>query len=138
MKGIAICCGFNDYEEGNRLTRAVNDAAMLYGKLTESESFNSDPVLVGSGGLFTQATSAAAVLAAVRAAAAGAAELVWFSFSGHAAVSRTSELCLLLPEWRSTSSDEANRRFSIGAHELEDALRPHLASKKFVVVLDTC
>ena len=138
MKGIAICCGFNNYEEVTPLTRAVNDAAILYAKLTENEAFHSDPGLVGAGELFTQKTSAEAILAAFRRAAASTAELVWFSFSGHAVVSRTGELRLLLPEWCSTSSDEDKRRFSIGAHELEGVLRPHLASKKFIVVLDTC
>jgi Caspase domain len=138
MKGIAICCGFNNYEEAAPLARAVNDATSLYAKLTGNEAFHSDPGLVGAGGVFTQKASAEEILAAFRAAAASAAELVWFSFSGHALVTRTGELRLLLPEWRASSSDEDKRRFSIGAHDLEEVLRPHLASKKFVVVLDTC
>jgi hypothetical protein len=138
MKGIAICCGFNNYEDANPLARAVNDAAILYATLTGNAAFHSDPGLVGAGEVFTQKTSSDAILAAFRKAAASAAELVWFSFSGHAVVSHTGELRLLLPEWRSNSSDEDSRRFSIGAHELEEAMRPHLASKKFVVILDTC
>src|SRR6185369_16750736 len=134
MKGIAICCGFNNYEEVTPLTRAVNDAAILYAKLTESEAFHSEPSLVGASELFTQKTSAEAILAAFRRAAASSAELVWFSFSGHAMVTRAGELRLLLPEWRSNSSDEDKRRFSIGAQELESLLRSRLASKKFLVI----
>ena len=138
MKSIAICCGFNNYEEATPLTRAVNDAALLYAKLTGNEAFHSDPGLVGEGDVFTQKTSAEAILTAFRRAAAGAAELVWFSFSGHAVVSGAGELRLLLPEWSSSSSDEDKRRFSIGARDLEAVFRPYLARKKFIVVLDTC
>ncbi len=138
MKGIAICCGFNKYEEATPLARAVNDAALLYAKLTGNEAFHSDPSLVGAGEVFTQKTTAEAILSAFRRAAAGAADLVWFSFSGHAAISATGELRLLLPEWCSGGSEENQRRFSIGAHDLEAVLRTHLTNKKFLVVLDAC
>lgn len=109
-----------------------------FGYIDLHEAFHSDPSLVGACELFTQKTSAEAILAAFRRAAASTAELVWFSFSGHAVVTSTGELRLLLPEWCSHSSDEDKRRFSIGAQELEGVLRSRLASKKFLVILDTC
>jgi hypothetical protein len=138
MKSIAVCCGFNHYEGAPALGRAVNDAALLYGKLTANTAFNSDPSVIGLGELFTQKTSADAILAALGRAAAGPAELVWFSFSGHAAVCPGGELRLLLPEWRSQDSDAEQRRFSLGARELEEVWRPHLRRKKLLILLDTC
>jgi hypothetical protein len=136
MRGIAVCCGFNNYEVGP-LVCAENDAAMLYTKLMESGMFHGAPDLIGQGGVFTQRTSATAILAALTRAALGTADLVWFSFSGHAIVSSDGELRLLLPGWRRDGSGE-HRRYSIGAGEIEEILRSRLASKKFVVILDTC
>src|SRR5215510_1293098 len=137
MRGIAVCCGFNNYEIGP-LVRAENDAVMLYTKLTESGSFNAAPDLVGQGGVFTQRTSANAILTAFTRAASSTADLVWFSFSGHAVVSSEGELRLLLPGWRHDASAADQRTYSIGAREIENVLRSRLASKKFVVLLDTC
>ncbi|HEX7840480.1 MAG TPA: caspase family protein [Kofleriaceae bacterium] len=136
MKGIAVCCGFNNYEVGP-LVCAENDAAMLYTKLMESGTFHGAPDLIGQGGVFTQRTTAIAILTALTRAALSTADLVWFSFSGHAIVSRDGELRLLLPGWRRDASDD-QRRYSIGAGEIAEILRSRLASKKFVVILDTC
>ncbi|HEX7842668.1 MAG TPA: caspase family protein [Kofleriaceae bacterium] len=137
MRGIAVCCGFNNYEF-HPLDRAENDAALLYTKLAESGTFNDAPELIGKGAVFTQQTSADAILAAFTRAATSSAELVWFSFSGHAIVSGEGELRLLLPDWRRDASEASRRRYSIGAGQIEYVLRSYLASKKFVVVLDTC
>lgn len=137
MKGIAVCCGFNNYEF-RPLDRAENDAAILYTRMTESETFNDAPELIGKGAVFTQHPSADEILAAFTRAAASSAELVWFSFSGHAVVSGDGELRLLLPDWRRNASEAHKRRYSIGAGQIENVLRSHLATKKFVVVLDTC
>lgn len=137
MRGVAVCCGFNGYDV-RPLDRAVNDAAILYAKLTESGAFNTAPDLVGKGEMFTQRTSANAILAAFTRAAMSAAELVWFSFSGHAMVSNDGELRLLLPGWRREASAEHQRTYSIGASEIENVLRSRLADKKFVVLLDAC
>lgn len=137
MRGVAICCGFNDYDV-KPLERAVNDAAILYTRLTESGMFNTAPELIGKSKLFTQQTSANVILAALICAAESTAELVWFSFSGHSAVSCDGELRLLLPGWRSESSEDEKRRYSIGADEIENVLRSRLATKKFVVMLDAC
>lgn len=137
MRGVAVCCGFNGYDV-RPLDRAVNDAAILYAKLTESGAFNTAPDLIGRGEMFTQRTSANAVLAAFTRAAMSSAELIWFSFSGHAMVSDTGELRLLLPGWRRDASAEHQRTYSIGASEIENVLRSRLADKKFVVVLDAC
>jgi hypothetical protein len=137
MKGIAVCCGFNNYEF-RPLDRAVNDAAILYTRLTESETFNDAPELIGKGAVFTQRASADEILAALWRAAASSAELVWFSFSGHAVVSGDGELRLLLPDWRRNASEAHKRKYSIGAGQIESVLRSHLTTKKFVVVLDTC
>jgi hypothetical protein len=100
--------------------------------------FNAAPDLIGKGEVFTQQTTANAILAALTRAAMSTAELVWFSFSGHAMVSGDGELRLLLPGWRRDGSEEVRRTYSIGANELEHVLRARLASKKFVVVLDAC
>ena len=137
MRGVAVCCGFNNYEVGS-LVRAENDAAMLYTKLTESGMFNTAPDLIGQGGVFTQRTSADAILAAFTRAATSTADLVWFSFSGHAVVSSDGELRLLLPGWRGDASAGEQRTHSIAAREIENVLRSRLASKKFVVILDAC
>jgi hypothetical protein len=137
MKGIALCCGFNNYEF-RPLDRAENDAAILYTRLTESERFNHAPELIGRGAVFTQRASADEILAAFTRAAASFADLVWFSFSGHAVVSGDGELRLLLPDWRRNASEALKRKYSIGAGQIENVLRSHLATKKFVVVLDTC
>src|SRR5262249_23214717 len=137
MRGVAVCCGFNGYDV-RPLDRAVNDAAILYAKLTESGAFNTASDLIGKGELFTQRTSANAILSALTRAAMSTADLVWFSFSGHAVLSATGELRLLLPGWRRDASAEAQRDYSIGASEIENVLRSRLAAKKFVVVLDTC
>lgn len=137
MRGVAVCCGFNNYEV-RPLERAVNDAAILYTRLTESGMFNVAPDLIGKGEVFTQRTPANAILAALTRAAMSTAELVWFSFSGHATVSSDGELRLLLPGWCHDGSEEVKRTYSIGAGEIENVLRSRLASKKFVVVLDAC
>jgi hypothetical protein len=136
MRGIAVCCGFNNYEVGP-LVCAENDAAMLYTKLMESGMFHGAADLIGQGGVFTQRTSATTIVAALQRAALSTADLVWFSFSGHAIVSSDGELRLLLPGWRRDASGN-ERRYSIGAGEIEEILRSRLASKKFVVILDTC
>lgn len=88
--------------------------------------------------MFTQRTSADAILAAFTRVATSSAELVWFSFSGHAMVSGDGELRLLLADWRRDASEANKRRYSIGAGQIQSVLRSRLASKKFVVVLDTC
>jgi hypothetical protein len=137
MRGIAVCCGFNGYDFGP-LDRAVNDAAILYARLTESGTFHGAPDLTGKGEVFTQPTSGRAVLAALTRAAMSTADLVWFSFSGHAVLSTSGELRLLLPGWRRDASEEVQRDCSIGAGEIEKVLRSRLATKKFVVILDTC
>jgi hypothetical protein len=137
MRGVAVCCGFNDYE-CRPLERAVNDATILYARLTESGMFNAAPDLIGKGEVFTQRTPASAILAALRRASASSAELVWFSFSGHSAVARDGELRLLLPGWRRDASEAEQQTYSIGAHELENVLRSRIPGKKFVVVLDAC
>ncbi|HZJ66430.1 MAG TPA: caspase family protein [Kofleriaceae bacterium] len=137
MRGVAVCCGFNGYE-GRPLDRAVNDATILYARLTESGMFNAAPDLIGKGEVFTQRTPASAILAALRRASASTADLVWFSFSGHSAVSCDGELRLLLPGWRRDASEAEQQTYSIGAHELENVLRSRIPGKKFVVVLDAC
>ncbi|HEU4728992.1 MAG TPA: caspase family protein [Kofleriaceae bacterium] len=137
MRGVAVCCGFNSYDV-RPLDRAVNDAAILYTRLTESRMFNACPDLIGRGELFTQPTTAEAILSALTRAAMSSAELVWFSFSGHAIVSHRGELRLLLPGWQRDASDEDNEAYSIGSHELERVLRSKLARNKLVIVLDTC
>ncbi|HET7501142.1 MAG TPA: caspase family protein [Kofleriaceae bacterium] len=137
MRGVAVCCGFNSYHDVRSLERAVNDAAILYTRLTESGMFNASPELIGRGELFTQPTTAAAILSALARAAMSTAELVWFSFSGHAIVLH-GELRLLLPGWQHDASDEHDQRYSIGVHEIEHVLRSQLARKKFVIVLDAC
>ena len=136
MTGIAVCCGFNNYEF-RPLDRAMNDAAILYTRLTESGSFGGTPDLTG-GEVFTQQTRADAILSALTRAAMSTATLVWFSFSGHATVSEGGELRLLLPGWRYGASEAEQRTYSIGAGEIEQILRSRLHSKRFVVVLDTC
>lgn len=139
MGSVAVCCGFNHYEHVPVLTCALNDAVHPYAELTRNPSFNADPSLARLGKLFTQrTTSADEVLGAFAVAVRSHAELVWFSFSGHAMVSSGGELRLLLPEWRADATPEERRRRSIRARDLEDLMRPHLASKKFVIVLDTC
>jgi hypothetical protein len=137
LKGIALCCGFNDYDV-KPLRRAVNDAAMLYTKLIESGMYNADPDLIGHGMLFTGRTSGRAILDAFTRAALSTADLVWFSFSGHSVISENGELRLLLPGWRQDGSEDGKRMYSIGADEIENALRSHPANKKFVIVLDSC
>lgn len=136
MRGIAVCCGFNDYEF-NPLNRALNDAAILYAKLTETETFGA-PDLIGAGELFTQHTTADAILGALGRAATSAADLVWFSFSGHAIIAPDGELRLLLPGWRHDGGEDDRRTYSIGARQLTQVLRSRLTRKRFVVVLDAC
>ena len=131
-RSIAVCCGFNSYVE-HGLRCAQNDATRLYTKLIENRAFNSDPHLTGAGRVFTQkVTEATEILAAFASAANSAADLVWFSFSGHAVVSNTGELRLLLPQWRSTDSEHEKRKFSIGANDLEAVLRPYLRNRSGV------
>jgi hypothetical protein len=136
MRGVAVCCGFNSYR-GRPLSTAVNDAAILYTRLTESGNFDAAPDGMKSE-LFSQPTSANAVLAAFTRAALSSAELVWFSFSGHAIVTRAGELRLLLPDWQPDASEIDQRTYSIGADEIGNVLQSRLGNKKFVVVLDTC
>jgi len=135
MRGVAVCCGFNNYSAGP-LRTAVNDAVLLYSRLTASESF--DALDVVKSELFSQPTSANAILEALTRAALSPVEMVWFSFSGHAIVTRDGELRLLLPDWRRDANEDVQRRYSIGACEIENVLRARLGSKKFVVLLDTC
>jgi hypothetical protein len=135
MRSVAVCCGFNNYSAGP-LRTAVNDAVVLYSRLTASESFNALDGMKSE--LFSQPTSANAILEALTRAALSPVEMVWFSFSGHAIVTRDGELRLLLPDWRGDASEDVQRRYSIGAGEIENVLRARLGSKKFVVVLDTC
>jgi hypothetical protein len=137
MRGVAVCCGFNRYEV-RPLDRAVNDAAILYTRLIESGMFNTAPDLIGKGEVFTQRTQASVILAALTRAAMSTADLVWFSFSGHAMVSSEGDLRLLLPGWRRDGSEDVKRTYSIRAEEIEVVLRSRRASKKFVVVLDAC
>lgn len=139
MASVAVCCGFNSYEHVVSLACAQNDAVHPFAELTRNAAFAAHPELARLGKLFTQRTTTAdEVLAAFAAAARSHAELVWFSFSGHATVSSGGELRLLLPEWRPDAPPEERRRRSIRARDLEDVMRPHLASKRFVVVLDAC
>lgn len=137
MSGIAVCCGFNGYEF-RPLDRAVNDAAMLYTRLMESGSFHGAPDLIGMGEVFTQPTSASVILSALTRAVMSTAELIWFSFSGHATLSDRGELRLLLPGWQRDASEEQQRMHSLGARELEAAVRSRRSKKRFVIVLDTC
>jgi hypothetical protein len=139
MGSVAVCCGFNHYEHVPSLACAMNDAVHPYAELTTNRAFNSDPGLARIGHVFTQrTTSADEVLAAFARAAGSSAELVWFSFSGHAVVSERGELRLVLPRWRGDGSEEDRCRRSIAAGDLEDVMRPHLAHKKFVIVIDAC
>jgi len=75
MRGIAVCCGFNNYEVES-LVRAENDAAILYTTLAESGAFNEAPDLIGRGGVFAQRTSTTEILAALTRAALSTADLV--------------------------------------------------------------
>jgi hypothetical protein len=137
MRSIAICCGFNNYG-GPDLRRAENDATHLYAKLTRSKAFNSAPDLIGQGALFTQRTSAEAILSALDRAMQSSAELVWFSFSGHATLSAAGELVLLLPEWHWEHDAEHRRQFSIGAHDLDRVLTSRRPAKNLILIIDTC
>jgi len=137
MRGIAVCCGFNGYDVGP-LEGAVNDATILYTRLLESGAFNAAHDLVDKGEVFTQPTTACAILAALGRAATSTAELVWFSFSGHAIVSPAGELRLLLPGWRRDADDRERDTYSIGAGQIANQLRSLAGAKKFLVVLDTC
>jgi Caspase domain len=139
MGSVAVCCGFNHYEHVPSLAGAMNDAVHPYAELTTNPAFNADPGLARIGHVFSQkTTSADEVLAAFARAAGSSAELVWFSFSGHAVISDRGELHLLLPTWRGDGSEEDRHRRSIAARDLEDVMRPHLPYKKLVIVIDAC